>query len=130
MVTRLALKRTSQRIVAALFALALITGDAAAQEMVERSFAVALIRDIMTTVNHDNWTGNDTVLRDYAPPEFSAIKDPTRLAGLFTPVREAGLDMLPVLVTEPEILRAQISAGGQRRSALSHARYFGGGFRS
>ena len=112
--THLALKGASQRIVAALFAVVLMTANAAAQEQVERSFAVALIRDIMTAVNHGNWTGNYTVLRDYAAPEFSAANDPTRLAGLFTPVREAGLDMLPVLVTEPEILQAQIAAGGQQ----------------
>ncbi|QFT79234.1 hypothetical protein FIU89_01325 [Roseovarius sp. THAF27] len=112
--TRHAKKGASQRIVAALFAVVLMTGHAAAQEQVERSFAVALIRDIMTAVNHGNWTGNYTVLRDYAAPEFSAANDPTRLAGLFTPVREAGLDMLPVLVTEPEILQAKIAAGGQQ----------------
>ncbi|KIN65536.1 hypothetical protein Z945_579 [Sulfitobacter noctilucae] len=80
-------------------------------EQVERSFAVALIRDVLTAINHGNWTGNYTVLRDYASRDFATANDPTRLAGLFAPVREAGLDMLPVLATEPEILNTQIAAG-------------------
>lgn len=74
---------------------------------VERSFAVALIRDVLIAINQGNWTGNYTVLRDYASSDFSSANDPTRLAGLFAPVREAGLDMLPILSTEPEILSTQ-----------------------
>lgn len=83
-------------------------------QVVERSFATALIRDILMAVNHGNWTGNYTVLRDYAASDFAAANDPTRLAGLFAPVREAGLDMLPVLVTEPEILETQVAAAGRQ----------------
>ncbi len=86
-------------------------GYAQQVDQVERSFAVALIRDVLTAVNHGNWTGNYTVLRDYASRDFAEANDPTRLAGLFAPVREAGLDMLPVLATEPEILNTQIAAG-------------------
>ena len=81
---------------------------------VERSFAVALIRDVLIAINQGNWTGNYTVLRDYASRDFSEANDPTRLAGLFAPVRETGLDMLPVLVEEPEILNSQIDARGQQ----------------
>ena len=91
-----------------------LTGNARAQQepVVERSFATALIRDVLTAINHGNWTGNYTVLRDYASRDFAEANDPTRLAGLFAPVREAGLDMLPVLVEEPEILNSQVNAGG------------------
>ncbi|WP_422827459.1 hypothetical protein [Thalassococcus sp. BH17M4-6] len=98
--------------IAALFLALATPGPATAQQAaeVELSFATALIRDILTAVNHGNWTGNYTVLRDYAASDFSAANDPTKLAGLFTPVREAGLDMLPILVTEPEILQAQTAA--------------------
>lgn len=100
---------------AVLFAMTLLTGTAKAQTTeptVERSFAVALIRDVLMAINHGNWTGNYTVLRDYASRDFAEANDPTRLAGLFAPVREAGLDMLPVLVEEPTILNSQIAAGG------------------
>ena len=86
--------------------------------MVERSFAVALIRDVLIAVNHGNWTGNYTVLRDYASRDFAEANDPTRLAGLFTPVREAGVDMMPILVTEPKILNSQI-AGNNRQIRLT-----------
>ncbi len=82
--------------------------------VVDPGFATALIRDVMTAVNHGNWTGNYTVLRDYAASDFAAANDPTRLAGLFTPVREAGLDMLPVLVTAPVILSAQTASDGEQ----------------
>ncbi|UOA33719.1 hypothetical protein DSM110093_03815 (plasmid) [Sulfitobacter sp. DSM 110093] len=101
---------------AVLLCFGLVAGSATAQEdtSVERSFAVALIRDVMIAINHGNWTGNYTVLRDYASRDFSEANDPTRLAGLFAPVREAGVDMLPVLVEEPEILNSQVAAGGEQ----------------
>ena len=108
------IRKAPQILFAVLFALAVAGGAAHAQQAqtVERSFAVALIRDIMTAINHGNWTGNYTVLRDYASDDFADVNDPTRLAGLFAPVREAGLDMLPVLIEEPTILNSQIAAGG------------------
>ena len=34
--------------------------------LVEPSYATALIRDVLAAVNHGNWTGNYTVLRDIA----------------------------------------------------------------
>lgn len=101
-----------QIISAVLVSFLLLAPTARAQqaEIIERSFAVALIRDVLIAVNHGNWTGNYTVLRDYASRDFATANDPTRLAGLFAPVREAGLDMLPVLVIEPTILNAETAA--------------------
>ncbi len=92
---------------------AALASPVSAQEQanVERSFAIALIRDVLMAVNQGNWTGNYTVLRDYASRDFSSANDPTRLAGLFAPVREAGLDMLPALVTDPVILNTQTAVG-------------------
>ena len=109
-------KAALQTLFAVLTALTLMTGAAQAQQeaTVERSFAVALIRDVMTAINHGNWTGNYTVLRDYASRDFANANDPTRLAGLFAPVREAGLDMLPVLVEEPTLLNSLIAARGEQ----------------
>ena len=104
----------SQHYAAVLLFCTSLAGSLHAQEAatVERSFAVALIRDVLVAVNQGNWTGNYTVLRDYASRDFSQAKDPTRLAGLCAPVREAGLDMLPVLVIDPVILNSQTAAGG------------------
>ena len=86
--------------------------SAVAQEpapAVEESYAVALVRDVLTAVNHGNWTGNYTVLRDYAAPDFSAVNDPTRLAGLFLQLRAERLDLLPVLVSDPVLLRTDLA---------------------
>ena len=114
MVRRLPFKSgTAPQIISAvLLSLSLLVPAAQAQQAdtVERSFAVALIRDVLVAVNHGNWTGNYTVLRDYASRDFADANDPTRLAGLFAPVREAGLDMLPVLVIEPTILKAETAS--------------------
>ena len=79
---------------------------------IEESFAVALVRDVMAAVNHGNWTGNYTVLRDYADTGFAAANDPTRLAALFAPLREGRVDLLPTLVTDPVILRSEARPDG------------------
>lgn len=88
--------------------------DAPAEtDLVEPSYATALIRDVLAAVNHGNWTGNYTVLRDYAAPEFGLANDPTRLAGLFTDVRAERLDLLQVMVTEPVLVDTQLSQSGR-----------------
>lgn len=99
---------------AALFTLLLLAAPATAQEQVERSFATALVRDVMTAIHHGNRTGNYTVLRDYAARNFGADNTATDLAARFTTLRSSGLDMLPTLVVEPKILQAQISAGNDQ----------------
>lgn len=66
----------------------------------------------MTAFNHGNSTGNNTVLRDHASGDFATANGPTRLAGLFAPVRKAGLDGLLVLVEEPTVLNSHSAAGG------------------
>lgn len=86
------------------------TGDA---PLVEASYATALIRDVLAAVNHGNWTGNYTVLRDYAAPDFAAANDPTRLAGLFTAIRAERLDLLQAMVVDPVILQTDLSDSGQ-----------------
>jgi hypothetical protein len=100
-------------------ALALTSVGAVAQDtptesaIIEQSYATALIRDVLAAVNHGNWTGNYTVLRDYAAPEFALANDPTRLAGLFTDVRAERLDLLQVMVTDPVMVDSQLSESGQ-----------------
>jgi hypothetical protein len=89
-------------------------------DSIDRSFATALIRDVLTAVNHGNWTGNYTVLRDYASRDFAEANDPTKLAGLFAPVREAGIDMLPIMVTEPTILQAQVAADNRQMRLMGY----------
>ncbi|MDN5568862.1 MAG: hypothetical protein L0G27_09005 [Paracoccus sp. (in: a-proteobacteria)] len=81
--------------------------------LIEPSYATALIRDVLAAVNHGNWTGNYTVLRDYAAPEFAQANDPTRLAGLFTDVRAERLDLLQAMVTDPVMVDTQLSQSGR-----------------
>ena len=92
-----------------------IAAPAAAQTSdappVERTYAVALVRDVMALINHGNWTGNYTVLRDSADAEFASANDPTRLAALFLQIRTERLDLLQTLVTDPVILRSDVSGG-------------------
>ncbi len=91
-------------------ALALASLPARAQDdVVERSFATALIRDVLAAVNHGNWTGNYTVVRDYAAPDFADANDPTKLAALFVRLRAERLDLTRALVVEPVILNAQLT---------------------
>ncbi|MEQ8895493.1 MAG: hypothetical protein RID23_00245 [Roseovarius sp.] len=99
---------------AALLALLLLATPGLAQEQVERSFATALVRDVLTALHHGNRTGNYTVLRDYAARDFAAANNATELAARFTELRNSGLDMLPVLVVDPKILQAQIAAGNDQ----------------
>lgn len=63
--------------------------------------AIALVRDILNAVNHANWTGNYSVLRDYASPAFATANDPTRLTTIFQPIRAEGLDLFPAQVLVP-----------------------------
>ncbi|CAM3432053.1 Nuclear transport factor 2 family protein [Paracoccus nototheniae] len=81
--------------------------------LIEPSYATALIRDVLAAVNHGNWTGNYTVLRDHAAPDFAAANDPTRLAGLFTTLRTERLDLLQAMVVDPVILQSDLSETGQ-----------------
>lgn len=117
------LKKTAPRTLFAVLLLSLglaLPVQAQQQDQIDRSFATALIRDILTAVNHGNWTGNYTVLRDYAASDFAEANDPTRLAGLFAPVREAGLDLLPIMVTPPTILQAQATAGNTQMRLMGY----------
>ena len=75
--------------------------SAKSQEMqsntIDPILAEVLVRDILVAVNHANWTGNYTVLRDLASPNFSIVNDPLKLAAIFEPIRAQQLDLRPVL---------------------------------
>lgn len=79
------------------------------QPAVETSFATALIRDVLIAVNQANWTGNYTVLRDYAAPSFHEENDATRLAAIMQTVRAERIDLLPVTAVDPVILSSDVS---------------------
>ncbi|QQA42680.1 hypothetical protein [Pelagovum pacificum] len=88
---------------------------------IERSFAEALVRDLMTAINHGNVTGNYTVLRDYAAPSFGADNDPTEVAAALAPLRQTGIDLLQTLAIDPVILKAEL---GNENRELQLTGYF------
>ena len=85
------------------------------QRQIQRPLAVALIRDAMAAVNHANWTGNYTVLRDFASPNFATANDATRLASIFEPVRKERLDLLPAMILDPVLTRGVFTPEGRLR---------------
>lgn len=62
---------------------------------------LALVRTTLTAVDHGNKTGNYTVLRDLAGPDFRDANTASKLSGVFANLVAQRVDMLPVLVVEP-----------------------------
>lgn len=92
--------------------------------------AEILVRDILVAVNQANLTGNYTVLRDIASPNFSVVNDPSKLASIFEPLRAQQLDLRPVLavpvvIEKNVILRAnnQLQLAGYFPTLPRHIRF-------
>jgi hypothetical protein len=62
---------------------------------------LAIVRSTLSAVDHGNKTGNYTVVRDIAGPDFQAANTAAKLAFVFANLREQRVDMLPVMVVEP-----------------------------
>jgi len=76
--------------------------------------ALILIRDALSALNQANWTGNYTVLRDYASPNFARNNDPVRLTAIFQPIRAQALNLAPTLYLAPKITKAELNKQGTR----------------
>ena len=76
--------------------------------------ALILIRDALSALNQANWTGNYTVLRNYASPNFAKANDPVRLTSIFQPIRAQALDLAPVLVLNPKMSFARVIKNGKQ----------------
>jgi hypothetical protein len=68
-----------------------------------------MVKTAVVALNHANLTGNYTVLRDLGSPGFRANNTAARLAAVFAPLRERGLDLSPVVVFEPVLTRPVVS---------------------
>ena len=64
---------------------------------------LALIRTTIIALNQANQTGNYTVLRDLAAPDFRNANDASRLGAIFQVLREQAIDMTPLLQISPEV---------------------------
>ncbi len=73
---------------------------------IEKALLVRLVRSTLSAVDHANSTGNYTVLRDLAAPSFAARNSAATLAIEFKPLRDARVDLSPVLVLPIALSRA------------------------
>ena len=74
---------------------------------------LGLIRATLIALNQANQTGNYTVLRDLAAPDFRNLNDASRLGAIFQVLREQAVDLTPLLRIPPEVSRAPtIDANG------------------
>lgn len=64
-----------------------------------------LIRSTIVALDHANGTGNYTVLRDLGAPGFQRANSSARLAELFAPLRQQKINLGPVLLIEPKLVK-------------------------
>jgi hypothetical protein len=67
---------------------------------------LAMVRSTLIAVDQGNKTGNYTVVRDLGAPDFRDANTPAKLGLVFANLTEQGVDMLPVLVVEPQYREA------------------------
>jgi hypothetical protein len=96
---------------------AMLAGPAGAQQ---RKLAVPndlqlliMIKTTLLAFNDANATGNYTVLRDLASPEFQQSNSPARLGEIFHAERAQNVDISPIVLLQPKLWRpASIDAQG------------------
>jgi hypothetical protein len=72
-----------------------------------------LIRATLLALNQADVTGNYTVFREIAAPAFQQTNDPARLAEIFADLRHRKVDLSPILLLEPQLIRKpEINANG------------------
>jgi hypothetical protein len=64
-----------------------------------------MIKTTLIAFNQANLTGNYTVLRDLASPNFQQVNSPARLGEIFQQERGKKVDISPVVVLRPDLLR-------------------------
>lgn len=65
--------------------------------------ALYLIRSTLLTLNDANRSGNYTVLRDLAAPDFQTRNSPADLAGIFANLRHRHFDLFAVALMAPKL---------------------------
>lgn len=80
-----------------------LAGPARAQAPeVDAARAEFMIKNTLIALNHANITGNYTVLRDLGALRFRANNTAARLAEVFAPLRDEGIDLAPIVLFEPQ----------------------------
>ena len=68
--------------------------------------SLVLIKSTLTAVNHGNITGNYAVLRELGSPVFKENYTAADLATSFATLRSQKVDLSPVLLMTPQLLKA------------------------
>ena len=112
--------RNGARLLAFVAAFVLLLGQAQAQQreiLVPGDVQLAImIKTSLIAFNHANATGNYAVLRELASPSFRQANTPARLGEIFQAQRKQNVDLSPVVVLQPQLLRpAWIDGRGRLR---------------
>ena len=67
-----------------------------------------MIKTTLIAFNQANITGNYTVLRDLAAPDFQMRNTPARLGEIFQSERSKNFDLSPVVLLQPELVRRPV----------------------
>jgi hypothetical protein len=70
---------------------------------------VTLVRTTLVALHQANVTGNYTVLRDLAAPDFSEKNTASDLARIFASIRELRVDLGRAVLLDPQISRAMLT---------------------
>lgn len=80
-----------------------------------------MIKTTLIAYSQANMTGNYSVLRDLAAPSFQQVNSVARLSDIFRDERNKHLDLSPVVLLKPELLRPVVVDG---RGFLNVEGYF------
>ena len=82
------------------------TAESATRPAVPDDYKInILIRTTIIALNQANATGNYSVLRDLAAPNFQAANSQARLVDIFAALRERKLDLSPILFFDPKLVQ-------------------------
>ncbi len=77
--------------------------------------ALYLIRSTLLTLNDANRSGNYSVLRDLAAPDFQAKNTAADLAQSFADLRRRNFDLFSVALAAPQLTNPPVDGGGMLR---------------
>lgn len=77
--------------------------------------ALYLIRSTLMTLNDANRSGNYSVLRDLATPDFAARNSAADLAAIFADLRQRKFDLFAAAITPPQFTATPTIANGTLR---------------
>lgn len=77
--------------------------------------ALYLIRSTLMTLNDANRSGNYSVLRDLATPDFAARNSAADLAAIFADLRQRKFDLFATAITPPQFTATPTIANGTLR---------------